>query len=122
MKNILHLSCGVLILYILSVVCATVAFANNVEIQYINAGTDRSYVVLSDGSLYTWGEGRSYTTLSYREGDPVRNIPRKIDNGVAASGDTSSSHISWVIRTDGSFWYGSEKLLDQVVSCNGEYI
>ena len=51
MKNILHLSCGVLILYILSVVCATVAFANNVEIQYINAGTDRSYVVLSDGSL-----------------------------------------------------------------------
>ena len=101
---------------------STVVFAAAPSVTYIHAGDQKSYAVLSDGSLYTWGEGRQYNTLSYQAGDSVKNAPKKTGSGVAAAGDTSTMWTDWTIKTDGSYWYGSRKLLDNAVASDRDYI
>lgn len=101
---------------------STVAFAAAPSVTYVHAGDQKSYAVLSDGTLYTWGEGRQYNTLAYQAGDPVRNMPKKTDSGVAAAGETSTMWTDWTIKIDGSYWYGSQKLLKNAVSSDREYI
>ena len=89
---------------------STVAFAAAPSITYIDAGEDKSYAVLSDGSLYAWGYGGQYDTISanFHTGS-WSSTPVKTESGIVAAGDDQyRSGVHWKIKTDGSYWEYSE--------------
>jgi len=107
---------------------SSVAFAAAPSITKINAGEYKSYAVLSDGSLYSWGFGNWYDTLT---ADNPRgqwsSTPVKTDSGIAAAGDISNwDH--WKIKTDGSYWLHSDsdntdkKWFNNAVAAEKQYI
>lgn len=106
----------------------TIAFAAAPSITDINAGEYKSYAVLSDGSLYTWGYGNQYDTISaaFHEGS-WSSTPVKRDSGIAAAGDINNS-VHWKIKTDGSYWVYSElwdapeKWFNNAVAAEKQYI
>ena len=82
---------------------SSVAFAAAPSITKINAGKYRSYAVLSDGSLYTWGFGNSYDTLSVESHKGKwSSTPVKAESGIVAAGDVTQG-TQWKIKTDGSY-------------------
>ena len=89
---------------------STVAYAAAPSITYIDAGENKSYAVLSDGSLYTWGYGNLYYTVSAETHKGAwSNRPVKTESGIVAAGDDQfRSGVHWKIKTDGSYWEYSE--------------
>ena len=87
---------------------SSVAFAAAPSITKINAGAYKSYAVLSDGSLYTWGFGNPYDTgsVEVKKGQ-WSSTPVKTESGIAAAGDVTQG-VQWKIKTDGSYWQDSE--------------
>ena len=109
---------------------STVAFAATPSITKINAGEYRSYAVLSDGSLYTWGYGEQYDTLAaeFHVGS-WSSRPVKTDSGILAAGDDQyRAKVHWKIKTDGSYWEDSEywsaprKLLGNAVAAENGFV
>ena len=103
---------------------SSVAFAAAPSITDINAGEYKSYAVLSDGSLYTWGFGHSYDTLGVEvKKCQWSSTPLKTDSGIAAAGGDQ-----WKIKTDGSYWVHSEynnsnkKWFSNAVAAEGSYV
>ena len=82
----------------------SMAFAAEPSITHIDTGWYYSYAVLSDGSLYTWGYGDSYYTVSAEaHKGSWSSTPVKTESGVTAAGGVTNG-IHWKIKADGSYW------------------
>lgn len=107
---------------------SSVAFAAAPSVTKINAGEYKSYAVLSDGSLYTWGFGHGYDTITAEiPKESWSSTPVKTDSGIAAAGAVNQG-TQWKIKTDGSYWQDSEywdapeKYFNNAVAAEGNYV